>query len=70
MCAILKKLRIIIFGEVDNSLNYESKKNLLQLLNNLFSNCMVIISTHSPQIYKSLGNIFKLENGKLSRIHV
>ena len=68
--AILKKSRIIIFDEVDSSLDYDSKKNLLQLLNNEFSDCMVIISTHSPQIYKSIGNTYELENGKLSRIHV
>lgn len=65
--ALIHEPKIIILDEPLVSLDDESQKNLLKILNHLAKDRLVIISTHNPEKFKSrFKRIYCIDNGKIS----
>jgi ABC-2 type transport system ATP-binding protein len=65
--AFIHEPKIIILDEPLVSLDDESQKNLLKIINHLAKDRLVIISTHNPEKFKTrFKRIYCIDNGKLS----
>lgn len=64
--ALIHEPKIIILDEPLVSLDEESQKHLLKILNHLAKSRLVIISTHNPDKFKTrFKRIYEIDNGKI-----
>lgn len=63
--SILKKNKIIILDEPTSSLDEESKKKIISLINNLGKDKTIIIITHDKSLLENMNRIITLDKGRI-----
>lgn len=63
--AILKQPKILLLDEPTSSLDGESKKNIMELLNQLKNNRTIILVTHDEELIKNSNNTILLDKANI-----
>ena len=62
---LLSKSEVLLFDEVTSSLDLDTSKRIIKILNKLKKNHTILMITHKPTLMKMADDILVIDNGKL-----